>query len=230
VMAPMQVSPRIIMVHEESGIKTLGDLNNITLAMSPTDAFATFIAKNYPLKNVKIVPYPGSPQVFLNDKNFAQQAYNISEPFTARKLGANPRNLSLAEAGYTPYTSCIVTDRKTLETKREMVRKFVQASVRGWDHYMRDPATANAAINKANPEMGLDILQFGVDTMQPMVYTEDAKKLGTGAMTAERWKALVDTMTKLELTKPGQVMPQDCFTTEFLSVQAAKPAETVKPK
>ena len=83
IMAPMQISPRIIMVHEDSGIKTLGELSNMTLAMSPTDAFATFIAKNYPLKNVKIVPYPGSPQIFLNDKNFAQQAYNICLLYTS---------------------------------------------------------------------------------------------------------------------------------------------------
>ena len=107
---------------------------------------------------------------------------------------------------------------------------FVQASVRGWDHYMRSPEAANAAITKSNPEMGPDILKFGVETMQTMVYTKDTKKLGTGAMTVARWKELIETMTKLELTKPGQVHPEDCFTTEFLPVQAAKPNETTPAK
>ncbi|MEX0727829.1 MAG: ABC transporter substrate-binding protein, partial [Planctomycetaceae bacterium] len=35
VFAPLQMSPRCIMVHEKSGIKSLAELKGVTLAMSP---------------------------------------------------------------------------------------------------------------------------------------------------------------------------------------------------
>ena len=215
-MAPMQVSPRCIMVHADQGINGFADLNDMTLAMNPKDAFAEFLKTSFPMKNLKIVPYPGSVAPFLSDKRFGQQAYSISEPFVAKKNGGNPKVLMLADAGWNPYTSCLVTSDEYLKANPDVVRRVVAASVKGWEKYMKEPAETNKHITKLNPEMGADILEFGVGEMQSMVYTDKEKKAGLGTMTDERWKTLLAQMEKMKQVKPGQVKPSACYTTQFL--------------
>ncbi len=218
-MAPLQTSPRCIMVHASEGFRSLGDLNDMTLAISPKDAFAEFMQKHFPLKDVKIVPYPGSVAPFLNDRRFGQQAYNISEPFVARSAGGDPQVLMLADAGYNPYTSCLVTRDELLRKNPDLVRRIVRASVRGWELYLRDPAAANARILELNPQMGAEILQFGVDEMQAMTWLDPVKKAGIGDMKLERWSAIVDTMAELKLVSRERVKPAECFTRAFLDTE-----------
>lgn len=215
-MAPMQHTPRVIMVHEESGMRTLGDLKNMTLAMGIGAGFGQFVQKRYSLENVKIVPYPGSISVFLNDKNFGQQAYNISEPFLAKKNGGNPHLIFVGEAGYDPYTSILIVSESYLQENPEIVRKVVLASIEGWDLYMKSPAKTNLHINSVNPEMGMDILAFGVEEMKPLVFTPEVEKSGMGSMNSSRWEELVKVMEEVELIKPGAVPAAECYTTEFL--------------
>ncbi len=219
-LAPLQVSPRCIMVHASEKIRDFGDLNHMTLAISPKDAFAEFLRQRYPLTQVKIVPYPGSVAPFLNDRRFGQQAYNISEPFVARKAGADPQVLMLADAGYNPYTSCLVASDALIARRPDLVRRAVEASRRGWETYLRDPARANERIQKLNPEMGLDILQFGVDEMQAMAWLDPEAKSGIGEMTAARWDTLLRTMEELKLVARGRVKPEACYTTRFLEEEA----------
>ncbi|MBK8803757.1 MAG: ABC transporter substrate-binding protein [Fibrobacteres bacterium] len=69
VLAPIQTSPRVIMVHQESGIKTLADLKDLTLAIEPQAPFANFLKRKLPLTNVRFVPYTGSVAPFVADKN-----------------------------------------------------------------------------------------------------------------------------------------------------------------
>lgn len=210
-MAPLQVSPRCIMVHESEGFKTLADLNDMTLAMNPKDAFSEFMKQNFPMKNIKIVPYPGSVAPFLADKRFGQQAYNISEPFIAKKNGGDPKVLMLADAGWSPYSSLLVTSDEYAAKNPEIVKKMTRASIKGWVKYLDDPLKSNEQILKLNPELGMDILDFGVKEMKPMVYADGVTKETVGKMTAERWTKIVKQMEGLKLIKPGQVKPEDCF-------------------
>src|SRR3990172_4438578 len=55
-MAPLQTSPRCLIVHESSGIRRFEDLKNITIAMSP-QAFSHYLQKKARLEGVNIVPY-----------------------------------------------------------------------------------------------------------------------------------------------------------------------------
>src|SRR5690606_6024085 len=60
-------SPRCILVHEESGITKLAELQDVTLAMTSGRAFAEYLKSQVPLTSVRIVPYDGSVAPFLRD-------------------------------------------------------------------------------------------------------------------------------------------------------------------
>ncbi|MGH7193158.1 MAG: ABC transporter substrate-binding protein, partial [Candidatus Saccharimonadales bacterium] len=109
VMAPLQISPRAIMVHAASGIDDFSKLKNVTLATDHSQAYFAFLRRKIPLEGVKIVPYQGNVAQFLNDPNFAQQAYVFSEPYVAEQQGGDPKSLLVAELGFNPYTSVLIT-------------------------------------------------------------------------------------------------------------------------
>ena len=214
-LAPIQVNPRCIMVRADSGIREFTDLKDMTLAMSPRPSFSHYLKKKFALDKVRIVPYPSNIQTFLTEKNFAQQAYNFSEPFLAEKQGVAVRVLMVADTGFNPYASVLVTRRKTITEHPELVRKMVRASALGWLHYLKSPDAANQMINKQNPLMGLDCLNFGVEKLAPMVLTDEAQASGLGTMRAERWKILVEQMTWAGIVKPGVVDPEKIYNNKF---------------
>ncbi len=216
VMAPLQISPRCLIVHESSGIRDFEDLKNITLAMSSSGAFSHYLRYKLPLTGVKIVPYTGSVAMFLKDKKYAQQGYVFSEPFVARKEGGDPKVLMLSELGFNPYTSLLFTHEDQTRENPELVRKMVHASVRGWQKYIEDPAKANQRIHQANPEMDIDILAYGAKTLEPLVLDVMAKQKGIGTMSRARWETLADQLVDSKQLKRRDVDVEGAYTTRFL--------------
>ena len=210
--AAIQTSPRCLMVHEESGIKKFEDLRDIKIAMNPNDAFSTYLQKKYPLENVQVVPYTGNVATFLTDPKFAQQGYNISEPFAARAQGAKPAVLMLADAGYNPHTSLIGAKGEYVKANGDVAKRFVEASLKGWKKYLESPDATNAEINKLNPQMSPEILRFGADELKPMVAPPGTP---IGAMTAERWSKLVSTLEEIGVLEMGKVSAKDCYLDTF---------------
>lgn len=216
VMAPLQVSPRCLIVHKSSGIKDFDDLKNMTLAMSNVDAFANYLRYKLPLPGVKIVPYAGNVAQFLIDKHYAQQGYVFSEPFVARKKGGDPKVLMVSDMGFNPYTSVLITHDDQLEEHASIVRKMVASSVRGWEKYLEEPRQANERIHKMNPEMDLDVLAYGAETLKPLVMDAVAEQRGVGIMTRARWQALSDQLVESKQLKPAQADIAGAFTNRFL--------------
>ena len=215
-MAPLQISPRCILVHADSGIEKLEDLKNLTLAMSVRNAFGHYLQKKLPLEGVEIVPYAGNVAKFLTDKNYAQQAYNISEPFVVKEQGGAARCLMVSDIGFNPYTSLLVTSTKFLEENEDAVAAMVRESVRGWGYYIVRSGKANNRIRELNPEMSQEILMFGVEQLKPMVLDPEAKEAGIGTMSLERWKTLNNQLVELGMIEKGSAKPKQAFTTKYL--------------
>jgi len=212
VFAPLQTSPRCIVVHEASGIQRLDQLINVTLAMSSAAPWAKYLQKRLPLEGVRIVPNPGNLSLFLRDEQFAQQGYVFSEPLVARKEGATPRALLVSEIGYNPYTSVLVGRGALLKDRPELARKIVRASVRGWKKYLEDPTETNRLIHEKNPEMSLEVLTEGLAEMRPLC--------GLGPMSLNRWSTLAEQLAEIEALTSGPSAsgqnPAAAFTNEFL--------------
>jgi NitT/TauT family transport system substrate-binding protein len=217
VMAVMQDSPRCIMVHEKSGIRSLADLHDITLAIGEGNPFAEFLKSQLPLDNVRIVSYSGSIAKFLVDDQFAQQGYVFSEPIVARQRGADPLPLMVSELGFNPYTGLVLTHRDLIEQQPELVRKFVRATIRGWQRFLQDPQTANAEIHRLNPEMDAKSLAQAVDVVRKLCLTAGSDVAELGKMVPARWEKLARQLEGIELLPTDQKEAwAKAFTTEFL--------------
>ena len=197
--APIQMSPRCIMVHASSGIERLDELQNMTVALSAGRAFALYMQKKLSLEGVRVVGYSGSMAVFLNDNNFAQQGYVFSEPFIAEQQGGDPHVLMVSELGFNPYASLLITRSDTVAAKPELVAAMVRASKLGWQTYLESPEKTNAAIHQENEEMGLEILDYGATVLKDLCLPEAMPAAQLGDMTLQRWTQLRDQLAEIEL-------------------------------
>jgi NitT/TauT family transport system substrate-binding protein len=225
--AALQTSPRCIMVHEKSGIDSFDELKNLTLAINETSSFGSFLRRHASLEGCRIVPYPGNVSQFLLNEDFAQQGYVFSEPFKAKKEGGDPHNLMAADIGFNPYTSVLISNQKLIDEDPVLVRKFVEATRKGWAKYLEDPAETNAHIHKQNPEMDLDILEFGATELKKLCTSETVTASNLGEMTTERWSLMTAQLIECEVVGIDQ-LPLDgkgAFTVEFLAPAQEAPAE-----
>lgn len=215
VFASLQTSPRCIMVHEKSRIRSFDDLKNVTLAMNENSSFGAFLKKSVSLEGCTIVPYPGNVSQFLLNDDFVQQGYVFSEPFVAKQKGGDPHNLMAADIGFNPYTSVLIVNGDLIRDKPDLVRRFVRATRRGWEKYLADPEMTNRLLHEQNPEMDLDILAFGAAELRRLCAVENADSLGS--MQLVRWQTMLDQLVDCEIVEDGSISANDAFTTRFLN-------------
>jgi NitT/TauT family transport system substrate-binding protein len=154
-----------------------------------------FLKQKYGLKDEQVRPYTFNPQPFLADRTFVQQGYLGSEPFTIRQAGVNPDVLLTHDAGYEDYGTTINISRKLISERRDVIQRFVNATMHGWDQYLKGPAggfdtaAANRAIRGQNTDMPDEVIAHGTRMMNEagIVRSGDAASLGIGAMTEARW-------------------------------------------
>lgn len=215
VFAPLQASPRCIMVHEASGITKFEDLKNLTLAINENSTFGAILKKQVSLEGCRIVPYPGNVTQFLLNDDFAQQGYVFSEPFVAKTEGGDPHNLMASEIGFNPYTSVLIVHADTISESPQLVASFTRAVAQGWKKYLADPAETNQYINAQNPEMSVEILAFGAKELQHLCQPE-SDDASAGDMTLKRWQQMADKLLGCGKLEADSVKPGEAFTRQFL--------------
>ena len=215
VFAPLQASPRCIMVHEASGITKFEDLKNLTLAINENSTFGAILKKQVSLEGCRIVPYPGNVTQFLLDADFPQQGYVFSEPFVAKTEGGDPHNLMASDIGFNPYTSVLIVHADTISESPELVASFTQAVAQGWKKYLADPAETNRYINAQNPEMSIEILAFGAKELQHLCQPA-SDNAPIGDMTVGRWQQMADKLLGCGKLEADSVKASEAFTRQFL--------------
>jgi len=197
--AVYQTSPQAIMVHASLGLANIADTlkSGITLALEPGLPYATYLRKRYGFQNVRVVPYDGGVAHFVADVNFGQQCFVTSEPLAARKKGANPKVLLVADEGYNPYVAVLITRKALFTEKPEQVKAMIAATREGWRAYLADPAPTNAVMAKLNPAMDLETFAAAAEAQKPLIETAETTQKGLGTMSRERWDLLARQLVEL---------------------------------
>ena len=211
--AVYQTCPQGIMTHASRGFKAIGDVfaNPGTVAMQRGLPYAEYLERKFGFGKVKVVPSPGgSIAQFLNDKNFSQQCFITSEPIAATEAGSDPQTFLVADAGYNPYTTVLVTRKSYLDQNGETVKKVVDAVREGWSAYLRDPAQTNQHMHGLNPTMDLKTFAASAAAQLPLIQTDDTKTRGLGAMTPDRWRTLGQQLADLGVIEKAPT-GEECF-------------------
>lgn len=211
-LAPIQQTPRCIMVRADSGINSLSELKGLTLQANRGQAFLSFMEARGMLEGVQVVPYSGSVARFVADEKTAIQAYNFSEPHLAEQNGVPAKTLMLSEIGFNPYASCLLATEPYVREHRSISERMVQACREGWQKYLESPDETNAAILALNPErMTAEALAYGAEQLEPLCTPNPNETPEFGGMSRERWQTLVDQFIELKLITPEKVKAPEAF-------------------
>jgi NitT/TauT family transport system substrate-binding protein len=215
VAATMQHDPQAIMVHKDSPIQGFKDLDGHAVAAQPGAVWLKYVISRYGLKSVREIPSTLSIASFLADPNYVQQIFITSEPFFAKQAGAEVRTFLISSSGYDPYRVQFTT-RAFASEHPETVAKFVRASIRGWNEYLRNPAPTNALLLQLNPALNPAQEAYTAEALLDggFVSGGDARGAQTGRMTADRWRAEYDQLKSLNILD-GPVDPSTAYALNF---------------
>lgn len=206
VAAIFQKEAQVLLGHPDTGLTGFEALRGRTILVGAQarTTWWPFLRRKYGLRDEQARPYTFNLQPFLADRTLVQQGYLGSEPFSIRGAGVEPVVLLIADAGFENYNTTIQVGRATLEAKREVIGRFVDATLQGWAHYLDpagNPADAHALIRRDNPDMSEALLDYGRRMMGEagIVRSGDALTLGIGAMTEERWGRFHAAMAEAEV-------------------------------
>jgi NitT/TauT family transport system substrate-binding protein len=197
-----QKDPQVIISHPGVGHDTLESLKGkpILIGAGGRTSYWPFLKAKFGYAEEQARPYTFNMAPFIADKNISQQGFASSEPFAIEKeSGIKPVVHLIADAGFENYNTTINISQKLFDTKKDVIQRFVTATLEGWAEYIKGGdaiKAANEQIRKDNPDMTDDKLAFALKVMgeRGIVRSGDALKLGIGAMTDARWKSFYETM------------------------------------
>jgi NitT/TauT family transport system substrate-binding protein len=221
VAATFQKEPQVIMTHPGVA-KKFTDLKNLTLLIGD-NAYQTFyqwMIAAFGFTPEQRRPYTFNSAPFLADKNTGQQGYVTSEPYAIQKeAGFKPDLWLLADEGFDTYATTIEVAQATIDTRRDDVQCFVDASAIGWYVFLYgDNAAAIAAIQEANPDMTDDKIAYAIETMKAfgIVDSGEALEVGIGAMTDARVKSFYDKMVESRVIA-ADLPIKESYTLDFVN-------------
>jgi NitT/TauT family transport system substrate-binding protein len=200
VAAEMQRNPQGLLFHEERPLASFDDLDGRALLAGPGCAWVGYLARSRHIR-FDLLPLTADLTSFLADPAMVRQCFVTQEPFFARRQGARVGTLLLADSGYDPYR-VIYTSRAWLQENRDTARRFVAASVRGFDALIGgDAGPALRALSDANPLMTPDVMAFSLREMKRLrlVQGDPAKGERTGLLARERLARQIDILGSLGL-------------------------------
>ncbi len=197
--AVYQTNPQGLMTRASRGLTDIGDIfkNGGTVAMQQGLPYANFLRNKYGFDKVRIVHSPGGDlTVFLRDEAYTMQCFATSEPLAARQAGVTPKTFLVADAGYNPYTTVLVTHGNYLRANPDIIQKMIDAVHEGWGFYLADPAATNDVMHKLNPAMDLATFAQSAAAQKPLIATAEV-----GSMTLDRWQTLCNQLAELKVVQ-----------------------------
>jgi NitT/TauT family transport system substrate-binding protein len=209
--AVYQTFPQGIMVHKARGFKSIADVfaNSGTLA-AEDDTWLRFLRAKYPNPKVITTSYSGGVAAFLAKPDYSQQCFVTSEPLQAARQGADPQTFLIADAGYNPYTTVVITRGQTVRSNPGQVRSMIDACRQGWRGYLDDPNAANAAMGKLNSQMDSATFTAAAAAQKPLIETAETGRDRLGMMSSQRWRDLGAQLVQLKVIDRA-AGPEECF-------------------
>ena len=221
VAASFQKHPQVILAHP--GVAdSWEELKDLTLLIGDNGftSYYQWMVAEHGFTVEQRQPYTFNPAPFIADDQLGMQGYLSSEPYAvAKEAGFTPNVFLIADAGYSTYATTIETMAATIEERPELVKCFVEGSIKGWYNYLYgDNAAADDLIKAANPDMTQDKIEFAIAAMleNGIVDSGDALNLGIGAMTEEKVAGFFNKMVEAGVIS-GDIAWDASFTTEFVN-------------
>ena len=163
-----------------------------------------------------------SPAPLLAGQVDAMLGYTEDQPVTVELQGHAVHRLALSDYGIDIYSTNIIANADFLKENPDLVKRFLRASLRGWQRAVDHPEDAVAAYMAARPESDEAFNRANFKYLIPLLQSADTQQLGLGAQTKAKWQQTQDILHSLGMIDQ-KVDPDLLFTTAFMPEKGSRP-------
>lgn len=221
----------LLSLKEKTPIATVADLKGKTVAVNPgaDGIFKGFLTANgLTSSDVTMVAAQYSASIVETGGADAYLAYINDEPYLVEADGFTPVILSLADNGLPLVAETFTVTQDSIDTKRDLLKAFLLAEIRGWTDAIRDPnKSADYAVNTYGKDQGLDLAEQVKEAngQIPIIVTAETDANGLFSMSDALVKANIDALAAMGYT----IAAKDLFDLTLLDeVYAENPSLIVK--
>ncbi|MDA0702796.1 MAG: ABC transporter substrate-binding protein [Proteobacteria bacterium] len=197
-----QHSPVALMVRKDSGIRNIHELAKGRLMIEPHSAelIAYLTDEGISPDALELVEHDFDTASLIDGTVDAMSVYISDEPFALKVRGVDYLIFQPIEAGIDFYGDNLFTIREQVERNPERVRRFLDASVRGWQYAMANPDEIAALITQRyGDRKSLEWLMFEAEQMQPLI---NADIIAAGYVNAGRWDRIAERYAGFAMINP----------------------------
>lgn len=110
------------------------------------------------------------------------------------------------------YSPVIITSEKMMNENPEVVRAFMDATVKGYEFAIENPSEAAEILINAEPDLDPELVKRSQEWLSPR-YQDDAEKWGIQEL--ERWQTFADFMYENGIIEK-EIDAKEAFTNEFI--------------
>ncbi|MCE0765038.1 ABC transporter substrate-binding protein [Pseudonocardia kujensis] len=218
----------LLSLEDRTPIRTVADLRGKRIGVQAganQQALEAFLRANgVSTSDVTIVPTQYDIAPLIRGDYDAHVSYVTNEPILAAHEGHQPVVLRLADNGLPLVGEALITTDQTIATKRDMLKAFLTAEIKGWTDAVRDPAqSARYAAEVYGKDQDLDVAEQTeeANAQNGLVLSPDVNENGLFTMTDE----LVDENIKALAAAGVDIRPEQLFDLSLLKeVYAENPS------
>lgn len=201
-----QTSPIVWITLASSNIRIPQDLPGHTLMSLPRPANAELSAllsqEGIPPQSIKVVPTSFDINDLVNGKVDAYNGYSSNEPYYLKQQNIDFHLIKPRDYGINFYSDVLITQKNIAKNNPDLVKRFKQASLQGWQYAMDNVAESVDIISKKYaPNKSKEHLQYEAEKMRESILPELVE---IGHMNPGRWQHIAKVYKDLDMTKSSQ--------------------------
>ena len=221
VMGIMNTTPFAIIAREDSGIRTIKDIEGKTIAATAGEAGLTIMpalvkANKLDEGKLNFLRVDGATKLVATLEKKADGLLGGSEnqSLILEQKGLKVVVLNYADYGVNTMGLAIHVHQDTLKEKPKLVEGFIRATQKAFIEAEKDPAAAIAAVMKVKPDMDEDLAAKQLAAGFKLVRSRSAPRAPIGVMQASDWAMTLDLMKTYQELKTD--LPADAFYSNVL--------------
>jgi two-component system, sensor histidine kinase and response regulator len=196
-----QHSPLALMALKHEGIQTIHDLAGQKVMIEPGSAelHAYLRREGISADNFTLLPHTFDVQALLSGAVDAMSVYVTDEPFALKQAGREYLLYSPRAVGIDFYGDNLFTTENLLRRQPELVRRFREASLKGWDYAMQhQEEVARLIHDRYSQRHSLEHLRFEARQMEPLLRTA---LIEVGHMNPGRWRNIAEVYAEMGMLR-----------------------------
>ncbi|CAM3980158.1 diguanylate cyclase [Arcobacter cloacae] len=153
-----QSSPLVLLTNKNSGITSLSDFKNKRIMTSgdlssDVSLISMMFSQGITLNDLVIQEPSFNTKDLIDNKTDLIASYISNEPYILKELGGEPVIFNPKDYGFDFYSDILTTSKSYLQNNHEEVKKFKEASLKGWEYaFSNINESVEIIYNKYNPQ------------------------------------------------------------------------------